>query len=77
MHMLLPVTDNCPLESAEGETKVCIEPRTSSSRVRCPTDCATPPGENEETKNMPRLSYLPYYLLMVMLVSLTFASANL
>ena len=33
VHILLLVTDNCPSESAEGETKVCgrtgIEPETS------------------------------------------------
>ena len=38
------------LEKAKGETKVCCQSgyRTQDLRVRCPTDCATPPGHTVE-----------------------------
>ena len=48
------------LEKAEGETKVVaspgIEPRTSDLRVRCPTYCATRPG-NILSKNWAQIFF--------------------
>ena len=53
MHILSPVTDNCPswksrrrIESMLPERG--IEPRTPDLRVRCPTDCATRPGLDDK-----------------------------
>ena len=49
MHILSPVTDNCPSLNQRKEkqkyvARPDIEPWTSDLRVRCPTDCATRPG---------------------------------
>ena len=49
VHILSPVTDNCPSQRKEKRiyvTRPGIDPRTSDLRVRCPTDCSTRPGRS-------------------------------
>ena len=59
MHILSPVTDNCPYVARPG-----IEPSTPDLRVRCPTDCATRPGRIKgETQNF-QSNYLNLFLFL-------------